>query len=278
MSATGLNLDQDTWRFQGGAAYGDLRYDFFGVGNTAGDLGFSVPLRQKVAGVAVEALRETWSDVYFGLRYVFVRSETRPDAGELAPGLPFPAQRDLDANVSAIGLRLQRDTRDSQFYPTTGSFLDVAANFDEKALGSDFNFQSYTAEYNLYLGFDWRHVFALRGFAKFTAGDVPFFALSTFGVHSDLRGYTAGQYRDSDMFAVQAEYRLRVLERLGFVAFAGVGEVAPPIDNFNSEDLLPSIGAGIRFMLAPKNKINLRVDFAFGKDDFVIYVGVGEAF
>jgi outer membrane translocation and assembly module TamA len=67
-------------------------------------------------------------------------------------------------------------------------------------------------------------------------------------------------------------------EKFGFVAFVGVGEVASGVKELNSHDLLPSIGAGIRYRLTKKNPINFRVDVARGKDDTAIYVGVGEAF
>ncbi|MGH8758528.1 MAG: hypothetical protein ACREVW_03315 [Burkholderiales bacterium] len=46
----------------------------------------------------------------------------------------------------------------------------------------------------------------------------------------------------------------------------------------NSEDLLPSIGAGIHYRLTKKNPINFRVDVARGKNETAIYTGFGEAF
>ncbi len=67
-------------------------------------------------------------------------------------------------------------------------------------------------------------------------------------------------------------------ERSGVVAFAGVGEVASDVGELNSENLLPSIGAGIRYRLTKQHPINFRVDVARGKNDTAIYVGVGEAF
>jgi hypothetical protein len=41
---------------------------------------------------------------------------------------------------------------------------------------------------------------------------------------------------------------------------------------------LPSVGGGLRYLLTEKNKINFRLDVAWGKDERLIYVGVGEAF
>jgi len=78
------------------------------------------------------------------------------------------------------------------------------------------------------------------------------------------------------MFAVQAEYRWRITQRLGVVAFGGAGSVAPEIGKFDK--LLPSVGAGARYVLAKKNNVSLRFDAAWGRDEHTFYVGIGEAF
>jgi hypothetical protein len=93
-----------------------------------------------------------------------------------------------------------------------------------------------------------------------------------------LRGYTAGRYLDRYMLGTQLEYRLVLPWRLGLVAFGGVGEVAPGVDKFRANDFLPAGGTGIRFLLSKKYHVNLRTDFAWGKDNFTWSMGVGEAF
>ena len=80
------------------------------------------------------------------------------------------------------------------------------------------------------------------------------------------------------LLAGQAEYRFQVTRRLGLVAFGGVGAVAPDLGAFARADALPSGGFGLRYLVAPKNKVNFRVDVAWGKDSPAVYLGVGEAF
>ena len=65
---------------------------------------------------------------------------------------------------------------------------------------------------------------------------------------------------------------------LGLVAFGGIGEVAPDGDGFRTDQFLPAGGTGIRFLLSKKFHVNLRTDFAWGKDNFTWSMGVGEAF
>lgn len=123
-----------------------------------------------------------------------------------------------------------------------------------------------------------RHVVAWHTGACGTGGPVPFYDLCLLGRNQDLRGYTAGQYRDHLMLAAQAEWRAEVWWRLGAVAFVGVGEVSPDFKALTVKHVLPGAGAGLRFTLAKRNHVNLRADYAWGKDSRALYIGVAEAF
>ena len=274
-----MNLKNDTWRMLMAAAYADIYYDFFGVGSEAGDSNQSIPLNQQVTGGLFEVLRETFTDWYVGLRLLYGSTDVRLDTDlpQLPPGSPPLPEILLSSTLAAVGLRVQYDSRDNQFYPTEGTLFDVKVDQFTDTLGSDFNYTANSLAYNRYLGLGDRQVLALRGITTFTSGDAPFFALARIG-GTDLRGYISGQYMDRMMFAVQGEYRHRLTERFGVVAFAGVGEVASDFNELNSDDLLPSIGAGIRYRISKQHPINFRVDIARSKDDTAIYVGVGEAF
>jgi hypothetical protein len=43
-------------------------------------------------------------------------------------------------------------------------------------------------------------------------------------------------------------------------------------------NLLPAAGAGLRFTLDKKNRVNYRVDWAIGREGSTLVIGVGEAF
>jgi Omp85 superfamily domain len=275
-----MNLEQDTWRLLSGAGYASFNYDFFGIGTDAGNAGASIPLNQSSWGAIAEAMRRVWPHLYVGLRYTYANTRTRLDNSDATLGTNFPplSQIELNAQLSAIGLRIQYDTRDNEFYPTDGTLFDLKANYYGDFLGSDFDFRSTTLSYSRYLAITEGQVLALRGVAEFESDNAPFFALSTYGSHSDLRGYQSGQYRDRYLLAAQGEYRLKLTKRVGVVGFAGVGGVADSLGNFKIEDLLPSVGGGLRFQLSEQNPINFRVDIARGKDDTAVYVGIGEAF
>jgi hemolysin activation/secretion protein len=111
-------------------------------------------------------------------------------------------------------------------------------------------------------------------------GDIPFSGYQSYGGRNQ-RGYPQGKYRGKHTTAVQAELRWMFSERWGVVAFAGSGKVwgSEDVETFRSAEWLPSIGAGIRFRLLKKLKINARLDVAYGKNgNDGIYFSLMEAF
>ncbi len=59
-------------------------------------------------------------------------------------------------------------------------------------------------------------------------------------------------------------------------AFGGVGSVAPEMGQFDK--LLPSVGTGLRYVIAKENNISFRFDIARGRDETTVYISIGEAF
>ena len=52
----------------------------------------------------------------------------------------------------------------------------------------------------------------------------------------------------------------------------------PDFGALNWNDALPGGGVGLRFTVAKRNHVNLRADYAWGKDSSAFYVSVLEAF
>ena len=121
-------------------------------------------------------------------------------------------------------------------------------------------------------------VFAFQAAGCYTDGDVPYYDLCLFGGHNILRGYVGGQYRDRTLLATQLEYRWQFYKAFGMVLFGGIGEVAPSLGDYTSDNILPSYGAGARYMIDDKRGMNLSVDYAVGKDSDAVYFRIGEAF
>ena len=269
-------FQEDRHRVTGWVLNYDIGYDFYGVGSEAGTAGLSIPIRQRGEGFGVQYLRLWRDNTYLGARYSFSQSRVSLDV-ELPPWLP-DILTEVTTNTGGLGLVLQRDKRNSTFYPTEGSLLESAVDYYAPTFNSDFSYQVYSASYSAYRTLSERTVLASRAYARQVGGEAPFFALSLFGSGGDLRGYTAGQYRDKLVVAAQTEYRQQLPDPWGYVVFAGVGEVAPRLSALSFEDLLYSVGVGVRYTLAKENRVNMRMDVAYGKEGSAIHFGVGEAF
>ena len=269
-AAQSTRLRGDRMRIDGMLAYGELHYRFYGIGDAAGEGGSSVPIVQKAALFAPELLFHAGARTFLGLRYRGLRVETAPEAAN-------PLIDSITITSSGFGPRATLDTRDNDMSPSSGTLLDLRANFADDAFGSDFNYETWELSGNYYRRAG-PGVMALRAYACHASDRTPLFDLCLFGSGSDLRGYEVGRYRDHAMFAAQAEYRFPLGGRWGGVVFGGWGKVAPSFGEMDEQLDLPSIGAGLRWLAAEKARVNLSIDVARARDSTSLYVYVKESF
>jgi hypothetical protein len=276
--AADLYMKEDTYEITSIYAHGNVNYNLYGIGIAAGDAGLKLPLEQSGQVFFGEALRRLRWRFFVGPRFWTGDSVVTPrPTSQQTP--PPPPDLGLHTTLRALGVRLNRDTRPNRFYPTTGMLLDFTSDFFAKALGSKYSFQSYRFTFNKYGIVGKNQVLAYNFFDCSTGGDPPFYGNCIYGTNNELRGYEAGRYLDRYMVATQLEYRLSLPKKLGLAAFGGIGEVVPGgKEFFRINNFLPDVGGGPRFELSKKYHVNLRADFARGKDSWTWSLGVGEAF
>jgi hypothetical protein len=272
-----LYLQQTRYELKSIYLRGNVDYNLYGVGYVNENTGFKLPLNQTGQIFFIEFLRNIGWKFFLGGRFITGTSfiTARPASGETAP---IPPDTGLNTNLRALGVTLVRDSRPNRFYPNKGSVIDFTGDFFAEGLGSKYSFQSYNFTFNKYASLNDEQVLAYNLFLCGTGGTPPFYGNCIYGTSNELRGYTAGRYLDRYMFATQLEYRLVLAWRFGLVAFGGIGGVAPGADKFRANQFLPAGGTGVRFLLSKKYHVNLRTDFAWGKDNFTWSMGVGEAF
>lgn len=273
-----LFLRRALYEVESGYAHGNLDYNLYGVGFDNGNAGLKLPLEQSGHAYFLKVLRHIGWDTYVGGRF-FTGSSfiTVKPTSEATP--PIPPDVGLHTELRSLGVEAWRDSRANRFYPLQGSVFDFAGDFFAKNLGSKYSFQRYIFTFNKYMSVAKKQVLAYNLNLCGVGGSPPFYGNCIYGANNELRGYTAGRYLDRTMFATQLEYRLVLPWKFGVVGFGGVGGVAPGADQWwRSNHLLPAGGTGIRYMLSDKYHVNLRTDFAWGKDNFTWGVGVGEAF
>lgn len=283
-----LFLTEDRFRILTVFGKGRVNYDYYGTGSESGDQGLFLPIHVNALVFIIEPKVRLFERWYAGPRYRLLEGNVAIDLDRLfgefpdfpsIPGFPEIPDPDFKVRTAALGARVQRDSRDSQFYPRSGSFFDTLLEFHDPAFASQRTYQNIQIGYQGYQGFREKNVIAYRGTVCVAAGEhVPFFDQCSLGQSRDIRGYAVGRYQDRRMIVGQVEYRRELFWRIGAAGFFGVGEVARTFSEFNRKNIRPGGGVGVRFLLAKQNRINLRVDYAWGRGSSALYVSIGEAF
>jgi outer membrane protein assembly factor BamA len=180
--------------------------------------------------------------------------------------------------ASGLGPLVAWDSRNNAFSPTKGEYLLLSYLNYNRFVGSQFNFNGFIIDARKYFRSFIRNILAVQFYGQFNNGNVPFRNLAPLGGPNLLRGYYMGRFRDKCATVLQAEYRMQLYKRFGLVAFGGIGEVSDKVANFTFAGIKPAVGGGIRFAIKPKERLNLRLDYAIGQKSSGLYFYVSEAF
>lgn len=178
--------------------------------------------------------------------------------------------------ISAFGVVANYDSRDDIYYPMRGSIVEFSLLANSKYFGSDFEFQKIFLDASRYFNFGKNNILALNIYSETTLGDAPFNQLSLLGGTKRMRGFLEGRFRDDHFLTFQTEYRFPIFWRIKGAVFGSVGSVGSQEDGFQKSFF--SYGIGIRIGISKIEKINLRLDYGFGKNTSGFYLTFGEAF
>ena len=179
---------------------------------------------------------------------------------------------------SGFGLIYVIDSRDNINSPSQGVYYQLRAVFHSRAFGGRYDFNDYRVDLRGYYPVFGDNTLGAQIYGNFVRGFPPFYELARMGGSERMRGYYEGRFRDRNYVAVQAEFRRMIWLRVGVVAFVGAGEVKDQIGLFRLQDLKPSYGFGIRYVIDLKEKISVRADIAWGQDTNGIYFSINQAF
>src|SRR4030043_549518 len=216
------------------------------------------PFTSKFWDVSVEALKQVRGPINVGFQYFFdTRKLTEVEDGGMFSAGEIPGSS--GGTVSVLGYFMTYDSRDSIFYTTAGSFHQFSARAFGRALGSDFTFNRFFFDLRKYVRLTPAHCLAFQTRLLFETGNPPFWRMGLLGGSESLRGYYPGRYRDKDMITLQAEYRwVPAFWRVGVAAFAGIGDVAATLGDFDLGRFKYTHGFGLRFVIAPKQRLHPR--------------------
>ncbi|GHB49598.1 BamA/TamA family outer membrane protein [Mongoliitalea lutea] len=178
--------------------------------------------------------------------------------------------------IAGFGPSMLLDTRDSQLYPQRGMYLESGITF--MRLGNS-SYDLIYADFRKIFSINKKNLIVIQLLSEHTFGEVPFFAMPMIGGNKNMRGLFEGQFRDTNMTALNAEFRKEVLPRWKVVLFSGLGDVYGDYSETTFSNIKLTYGTGLRFKLRKSEKLNLRFDVARAhRSDVYFYLTFGEAF
>lgn len=259
---------QDRWRFTGALGAADLRLSLLAPPDETDEP--KVDWRIDGSFIMTKIARRISGDWYGGVSFRAV------DANQSLETEITEQNFDTGADVRSVGTGLvfEFDSRDMPLNSYSGLHFKVDALFNDKAIGSNQTYQSYSTALRSYHQLTGSLVLAweLQGCQR--GGQAPLWDACTI----KLRGFSATDYLGKSTASGQVEARWRLGKRWGLVGFGGSGWVGSSFSGIRENESIPSYGVGLRFTVLQAKRINMRLDFARSRDSEAIHFSVGEAF
>lgn len=179
--------------------------------------------------------------------------------------------------ATGIGLIVEYDSRDFIPNPYRGVYVSFQERFFPKGLGNcERSLWRTTFTADAYRRVWKGGILAADLYAVFNSEGTPWPMLARLGGNQRMRGYYQGRYTDNDMITLQVELRQRIWRRIGCTVWGGAGNVFSSLDRFDWSHTLPNYGVGLRWEL--KKRVNVRLDYGFGKKTSGFLLSINEAF
>ena len=260
------SFDEDHQRMIAALVYGNIKNDYDDY------LGTGIPLRNEAelhAYVARYTYRVT-GNWFVGVQGIYqnfaIGGATEFDdlILEILGIQPYKS--------AGLGVVVEYDSRDNENMPMHGGLFNLNNIAFRESLGSDNEYDFYHVDTRYFIPHGNGHVFALRQLNNLT-NDAPAAARASI----QLRGYKTGQYTGKYMSSIEGEERYRFAERWTATLFAGGACVYGDGKNCSdSENIFLAGGAGIQYILKPKEGIVLNLEYAHGEaGNYGIYMKMG---
>jgi hemolysin activation/secretion protein len=275
-SSFNIFTNEEKYLFKGELRYRNFPDRYYGVGNNTSinqEEFYSFDLMY----FKLLAMRQVREKLFIGLDYQFSYEYNffQEPGGELASQTIEGWNGGFGSGVGAV---VTYDTRDNIVNAYSGMLFEVSTYLNSSYLGGTFNYTNVNVMFNKYWEVRKNHVLALNSVVFMNFGGVPFLDMARVGGDDILRGYARNRFRDNHFAGVQLEYRFPLWWRFGMVVFTGVGDVFRNPSDLSFSNLKYSVGAGIRFAINRKERLNVRFDYGFGRQNNSFYIMLTEAF
>ncbi len=258
--------DRDHQRLIGVLAAGNIKNDYDDYLGTGQPLKTNDQLRALVG----RYLYRVYDDWFLGVQGTYTNYQLLGDSAFDDQVLDVLGLKGFESG--GVGLSAYHDSRDDENSPTTGFLLNVNNIAYREWIAGSNNFEVYRVDFRDFFPHGAGNVFAVRQYNQLTAG-APAAAFAPV----QLRGYTPGEYLGEYMSSIEVEERYRWAERWTSTLFAGAAVLYGDTPTGSSYDApFPSIGAGVQYLMRPKEGMVLNLEGAAGRGgSYGIYIKFG---
>ncbi len=258
----------------GEIGYYKYSYKYFGIG--ARDVKEEL-YEVDYPRIKASLVRRILPHVYAGIGYQYedYRVKNLLPGGVLENGVVPGA---TGSETAGLGLTALYDSRDSVFYPNKGVYAQFSTLHNGTAVGGDRSFSRYILDVAYYRALRSKTILALNSYNSFVVGNAPFQQQSLIGGNRKMRGYYEGRYIDKNQVTGQAEVRFPIKGRFGAAVFGSAAFLGNESQFLRTGEPIFAGGGGIRFNAIRKDHLNIRLDYAIGRESSGIYLVFGEAF
>ncbi|MDC8785042.1 BamA/TamA family outer membrane protein [Roseateles koreensis] len=161
---------------------------------------------------------------------------------------------------AGLGLMVMFDDRDNVSNPRQGMVAQLHNLAYRASLGGDSDYDVVSGDVRTYHPMSPEQVLAVHAHVRL-AWDAPGSRQSSV----DMRGYTQGQYLGRHAVSVELEDRYMFRPQWGAKAFAGLTCLFGDGQSCDAEHLYPMGGAGVFYVIKPKENMLVSAEFAQGK-------------
>ncbi len=268
--------NQEKYLFKGEFRYRNFPDKYYGIGNSSSILNLE-KYAYDLFKFKILAMLQVAPKFFVGLDYQYENEFNfrHQVGGELEKSTIIGYKGGIG---SALGFVATLDTRDNVVNAYSGHILEFSSYINTSYLGGNFNYVNLNFEFGKYWELKKNNVLAVNVIMNSNFGSVPFLDMAKVGGDGMIRGYASNRFRDNHFIGAQVEYRFPLWWRFGMVVFTGVGDVYHTPSDIKLNTLKYTVGAGIRFAINSKERLNVRFDYGFGRKSNAFYIMLTEAF
>jgi len=249
------SFDQDRQRVIAGMMYGYVKNDYSDYLGT----GVALQSNAEVKGLIGRYTYRVYGNWFAGVQGLYqnfgISGETAFDdmVLDILGVKPYMS--------GGLGLVAQYDSRDNENMPTQGLLFSANNMAYRESLGGADDFDVYRMDIRYFVPHGKGNVLAIRQLNHFTDN-----APTQVNAPVQLRGYKIGQYNGKYMSHIEAEERWRFAAKWTATLFLGVAcTYGGDKSCGESANIYPMAGAGVQYVLKPKEGIVLNLEYAQGK-------------